>query len=48
MIRVVTGTDAVSGQDDETLVSFVSASGASDGVKCATSGTAVTGLCVRE
>jgi hypothetical protein len=48
MIRIVTGTDSVSCQDDETLVSFVCASGAIEGVKCATPGTAATGLCVRK
>jgi hypothetical protein len=46
-IRVVTGTDSVSCGDDEILAGFVCARGASDGAKCATPGTAATGLCVR-
>src|SRR5919201_607254 len=46
-IRVVTGTDSVSCGDDEILAGFVCASGATDGAKCATPGTAATGLCVR-
>jgi hypothetical protein len=47
-LRLVTGTDTVRCSDDETLVSLVCASGATDGTKCATSGTAVTGLCMRK
>ena len=46
-IRVVTGTDSVRCGDDEVLAGFVCASGATDGAKCATPGTASTGLCVR-
>src|SRR5262249_21884136 len=46
-IRVVTGMDSVRCGDDEVLAGFVCASGATDGVKCATPGTAATGLCVR-
>src|SRR5262245_49770354 len=46
-IRVVTGTDSVRCGDDEVLASFVCASGATDGAKCATPGAAATGLCVR-
>jgi Collagen triple helix repeat (20 copies) len=46
-IRVVTGTDSVRCGDDEVLAGFVCASGATDGAKCAMSGTAATGLCVR-
>jgi hypothetical protein len=46
-IRVVTGTDSVSCGDDEILAGFVCASGATDGAKCATPGTAATGLCLR-
>jgi Collagen triple helix repeat (20 copies) len=46
-IRVVTGTDSVRCGDDEVLTGFVCASGATDGAKCATPGTAATGLCVR-
>jgi Collagen triple helix repeat (20 copies) len=46
-IRVVTGTDTVTCGDDEILAGFVCASGATDGAKCATPGTAATGLCVR-
>jgi hypothetical protein len=45
--RVVSGTDNVHCGDDEILVSLVCASGASDGAKCATSGTAATLLCAR-
>jgi hypothetical protein len=44
---VVTGTDSVRCGDDEVLAGFVCASGATDGAKCATPGTAATGLCVR-
>jgi hypothetical protein len=47
-LRVVTGTDTVRCGDDEALVSLVCASGAIDGTKCATPGTAVTGLCMRK
>ena len=47
-LRVVTGTDTVSCRNDEALVSLVCASGAIDGTKCATPGTAVTGLCMRK
>jgi len=46
-IRVVTGMDSVRCGDDEVLAGFVCASGATDGAKCATPGTAATGLCVR-
>jgi hypothetical protein len=46
-VRVVTGTDTVRCEDDEVLAGLVCASGATDGTKCATSGTAATGLCVR-
>src|SRR6266567_3989944 len=46
-IRVVTGMDSVRCGDDEILAGFVCASGATDGAKCATPGTAATGLCVR-
>jgi hypothetical protein len=46
-IRVVTGTDSVRCEDDEVLAGFVCASGATDGAKCATPGTAATALCVR-
>jgi hypothetical protein len=45
-IRVVTGTDSVRCEGDEILAGFVCASGATDGAKCATPGTAATGLCV--
>ena len=47
-LRVVIGTDTVRCGDDETLVSLVCVSGATDGTKCAIQGTAVTGLCVRK
>jgi hypothetical protein len=47
-LRAVTGTDTVRCGDDETLVSLVCASGATDGTKCATPGIAVTGLCMRK
>lgn len=47
-LRVVTSTDTVSCGNDEALVSLVCASGAIDGTKCATPGTAVTGLCMRK
>jgi hypothetical protein len=43
-VRVVTGTDGVSCAENEVLVC---ASGSTDGAKCATPGTAATGLCVR-
>jgi hypothetical protein len=46
--RVVTGTDNVSCADDEFLVSLVCASGATEGPKCATPGTAATALCARK
>jgi hypothetical protein len=46
-IRVVTGTDSVRCGDDEVLAGFVCASGATDGARCTTPGTAATGLCVR-
>jgi hypothetical protein len=46
-IRVVTGMDSIRCGDDEVLAGFVCASGATDGAKCATPGTAATGLCVR-
>jgi hypothetical protein len=46
-IRVVTGTDSVRCGDDEVLAGFVCASGAADGTRCTTPGTAATGLCVR-
>src|SRR5512132_2940498 len=46
--RVVTGTDTVRCADNEALVSLVCASGATDGTKCATPGTAATGLCMRK
>jgi hypothetical protein len=41
--------DLLQGQlgDDEILAGFLCASGATDGAKCATPGTAATGLCVR-
>ena len=47
-LRLVTGTDTVRCGDDEALVSLVCASGATDGTKCATAGTAATGLCMRK
>jgi hypothetical protein len=47
-LRVVTGTDTVRCADDETLISLLCASGATDGTKCATPGTAATGLCMRK
>ena len=47
-LRLVTGTDTVRCGDDEALVSLVCASGAIDGTKCATPGTAVTGVCMRK
>ena len=47
-LRMVTGTDTVACADDEALVSLVCASGATDGSKCATPGTAATGLCMRK
>jgi len=47
-LRVVTGTDTVQCRDDETLVSLLCANGAPDGSKCASAGTAVTGLCMRK
>jgi hypothetical protein len=43
-IRVVTDTDSVRCGDDEVLAGFVCASGATDGAKCATPGTAATGV----
>jgi hypothetical protein len=45
--RVVTGTDTVGCAEGEILAGFVCASGATDGAKCATPGTAATGFCVR-
>src|SRR5262245_95932 len=42
-IRVITGMDSVRCGDDEVLAGFVCASGATDGAKCATPGTAATG-----
>ena len=47
-LRLVTGTDTVRCGDDEALVSLVCASGATDGTKCATPGTAATGVCMRK
>lgn len=47
VLRVVTGTDSVACGDTEVLVSFVCASGPSDGAKCVTPG-AVTGICARK
>ena len=47
-LRVVTGTDTVRCADDEALISLLCASGATDGTKCATPGTAATGLCMRK
>ena len=47
VVRVVTGTDTVTCEGGEILAGFVCANGASDGTKCATPGTAATGLCVR-
>ena len=47
-VRVVTGTDTVGCAAGESLAGFVCASGATDGAKCATPGTAATGLCVRQ
>jgi hypothetical protein len=47
-LRVVTGTDTVRCADDETLISLLCASGVIDGTKCATPGTAATGLCMRK
>ena len=47
-LRMVTGTDTVACAADEALVSLVCASGATDGTKCATPGTAATGLCMRK
>ena len=47
-LRVLTGTDTVRCADDEVLISMVCASGATDGTKCATPGTAATGLCMRK
>jgi Collagen triple helix repeat (20 copies) len=47
-VRIVTGTDSVSCADGEVLAGLVCAIGATDGAKCATSGTAATGLCVRQ
>jgi hypothetical protein len=46
--HVVTGTDTVRCSDDEVLVSLMCESGAPDGAKCATAGTAATGLCLRK
>ena len=46
--RVVTGTDTVNCVAGEILAGFVCASGATDGAKCVTPGTAATGLCVRQ
>jgi hypothetical protein len=47
-VRVVTGTDSVACAAGEILAGFVCASGATDGAKCSTPGTAATGLCVRQ
>ena len=47
-LRLVTGTDTVRCGDDEAMVSLVCASGATDGTKCATPGTAATGVCMRK
>jgi Collagen triple helix repeat (20 copies) len=47
-LRLVTGTDTVRCADDETLVSLVCATGATDGAKCAIPGTAATGLCMHK
>jgi hypothetical protein len=44
--RIVTGTDGVSCNDTEVLVSIVCSKGAPDGSKC-TSGSTATGLCMR-
>src|SRR5262249_16640689 len=46
-LRAVTGTDTVRCADDDALMSLGCASGATDGTKCATPGTAATGLCMR-
>jgi Collagen triple helix repeat (20 copies) len=46
--RVVTGTDTVNCAAGEILAGFLCASGATDGAKCVTPGTAATGLCVRQ
>jgi hypothetical protein len=46
--RVVTGTGSVSCGDDELMVSFVCASGATDGAKCAAPDAPATGLCIRK
>jgi hypothetical protein len=46
-VRVVTGTDSVSCAEGEILAGLVCATGATDGAKCATPGTAAAGLCVR-
>jgi hypothetical protein len=40
-------TDTVRCADDEALISLLCASGATDGTKCATPGTAATGVCMR-
>ncbi len=47
-VRVVTGSDTVNCMAGEILAGFVCASGATDGAKCVTPGTAATGLCVRQ
>ncbi len=47
-LRVLTGTDTVRCADDEALISLLCASGATDGTKCATPGTAATGVCMRK
>jgi hypothetical protein len=47
-LRAVTGTDSVRCADDEALISLLCASGATDGNKCATPGTAATGVCMRK
>jgi hypothetical protein len=45
--RVVTGDSAVACADNEVLVSLMCGSGAADGAKCSSPGTA-TGLCIRK
>jgi Collagen triple helix repeat (20 copies) len=46
-LRMVSGDETVSCNDDETLVSVVCSAGAPDGAKCSAGSTA-TGLCMRK
>jgi len=47
-VRLVTGTDKVDCAEGEVLASLVCASGLTDGMQCATAGTAAVGICMRK